>query len=46
MPSLMHKALKMTTTETFRVRNPDKPNTSAKFPNIERNRAVLDKMLP
>lgn len=46
MPSSRHKVLKMTTTETFRIGNPDQPNTEGRLPNIESNRAVLEKMLP
>ncbi|KAL9125162.1 MAG: hypothetical protein Q9217_005594 [Psora testacea] len=46
MPSLEHQILKMTTTGTFQIEDPDKPNTIARPANIELNRAVLEKMLP
>lgn len=46
MLSMKHKVLKMTTTSTFPVKTPDKPNSTARPANIELNRAVLEKMLP
>jgi hypothetical protein len=46
MPSVKHKVLKMTTTGTFQIANPDKPDTDTGPANIEMNRAVLEKMLP
>lgn len=46
MPSVKHKVLKITTTETFEIENPDMPSTDTRLANIELNRAVLEKMLP
>lgn len=46
MPSKKHQNLKMTTTGTFRIENPDKPNVNTRPADIELNRAVLERMLP
>ena len=46
MPSGKHKNLKMTTTGTFRIENPDEPNTNTRPANIKLNRDVLERMLP
>lgn len=46
MPSMKHKVLKITTTGTFQVETPERPNNTEKPANIELNRVVLEKMLP
>lgn len=46
MPSVKHKALRITTTGTFQIESPNKPKINARHASIESNRAVLEKMLP
>ncbi len=46
MPSEKHQNLKITTTGTFQIENPDKSKVNTRPANIELNRAVSDKMLP
>ena len=41
-----HRNLKITTTSTFRIEDPDSPNTDTRPANIKLNRAILEKMLP
>lgn len=44
MPSEKYKNLKMITTDTFRIENPDELNTNIKLVNIKLNRNVLERM--
>ena len=46
IPSRMHKVLKMTTNQTFRIKHPDELEAGLKSFDIGENRAVLEKMLP